>query len=428
MKLSFLGAMNFVGSSGILVETGSERFVLDYGTDLQDTPPSFPAKVKGKVDAVFLSHAHLDHSGGLPIMVKKNRCPVFAGAPGKGMVRMLLNDSLKIARNEGIDLPFRRHDVETTVKSFKHIKYRKTINVGKSMFTGYNAGHIPGSMMSFIETPKGGKHWTLLYTGDFNTKDTRLVKGADTDLPDIDVLVTESTYADREHPDRKRQEKLLIKTVQSTLANDGIALLSSFAIGRTQEVLLILADYGIDYPLYMDGMAKKATTIINGCPKSIKDETSLDKALRKVKYITNRNQRKKAIKNPCVIMTTSGMLNGGPVVSYIKNLHEDRRNSLVLTGYQVEDTPGRILMETGRFFYESNDMKKHELKIKMGVTRLDFSSHTGRKDLFSFIKNANPKKVFCVHGDNIPKFAQELRDRGFDTVAPVPGKATFDLN
>lgn len=427
MKLSFLGAINYVGSSGILVETGSERIVMDYGTEVQNTPPTYPTPVNGKVDAVFLSHAHLDHSGGLPLIIKKNNCPIYAAAPGKGMVRMLLNDSLKIAKNEGLNIPFNSFDAEKTVKSFKHVKLRKPFSVGNSRLTAFNAGHIPGSVMCMIETPKG-EHKRILYTGDFNTVDTRLMKGADTDIPEVDVLITESTYSEREHPDRKKQEKLLIKIVQSTLANDGIALLSSFAIGRTQEILLILDEYGIDYPLYMDGMAKKATTIINGHPKSLRDETSLDKALRKVSYITNNNQRKKATKNPGVIMTTSGMLNGGPVVSYIKELHNDRRNSLVLTGYQVEDTPGRILMDTGRFFFEDRANRKHELKIKMGVTRLDFSSHTGHNDIMSFIKSVNPKKIFCVHGDNTPRFAQNLKDAGFDAAAPVEGNSVFDLS
>ncbi len=415
--------MNYVGSSGVLLETGSERIVMDYGTEVQDTPPSFPMRVNGNVDAVLLGHAHLDHCGGLPLVAAKSKCPVYAASPSKLMVNMLLNDSLKIARNEGLNLPFNKQDVESTIRRIKHVDFRKPFNVGKSKVTGYRAGHIPGSTMFLVDS--GSKK--VLYTSDFNMSDTRLMKAADTDIPEVDALIIESTYSERDHSNRESNEKALVKTIESTLANDGIALISSFAIGRTQEVLLVLDSYGIDYPLYMDGMAKKATTIINGSPNSMKDKSALDKALRKVKYVTNINQRKKSIKNPCVIMTTSGMLSGGPVVWYIQNLYNDHRNNLVLTGYQVEDTPGRILMDTGRFVFEDSESKERELKLKMGVNRLEFSAHADRKEILSFIEKANPKKVFCVHGDNTPKFAQELCGKGYDAVAPVLGESSFDL-
>jgi len=427
MKLTFLGATNFVGSSGILVETGSERIVLDYGTNIQEFPPTFPHAVKGRVNAIFQSHTHLDHSGGLPILMKKSPCPIYAATPTRQMVQMLLNDSLKIARNEGTQLPFTKIDVQKTIKHFKHIEYRKSVTIGSTKAIGYDAGHIPGSMMIFLKMKNKGKHNTLLYTGDFNTDRTRLVKVADTKLPEVDVLITESTYADREHADRKMHEKELIKTINSTLANDGTALIANFAIGRTQELLLILHKHGIDYPLYMDGMAKKATTIINGSPKSIRDPTSLDKALRKVHYITSERQRKKIIKNPCVILTTSGMLSGGPIVWYLQKFHGDRSSSLTLTGFQVPGTPGHTLMETGKLVLEDRNNKIHNLKIKMGVRRLDFSSHLGRKDLFAFIEKLSPKKIFCVHGDNTPKFAHELKQKGFDAVAPVENNRIFNL-
>ncbi len=437
VRLEFLGALSIVGSSGVLVETGSERIVFDYGTNIQELPPTFPHVVKGKIDAVFLSHAHLDHSGGLAILMKKNPCTIYAAAPSKQMVQMLLKDSLKIAKHEGIRLPFTTKDAQSAINNFKHIEYRKPITIGNTKAITYAAGHIPGSMMTFLRIGnnktqasskrKKRKYNTLLYTGDFNTKDTQLINGSDTRLPELDILITESTYADREHPDRKKQEKELIKIVQSTLANDGIAVVSNFAIGRTQEVLLILGKYGIDYPLYIDGMAKKATTIINGHPQALRDPTSLDKALRKVHYITNERQRAKIIKNPCVILTTSGMLSGGPVIYYLQKLYEDRRSSLTLSGFQVPGTPGHTLMETGRLPLEDCERKIHELKLKMSVRRLDFSSHVGRKEMFAFIERLNPKKIFCVHGDNTPKFARELRDKGFDATAPLPEKRVFDL-
>jgi putative mRNA 3-end processing factor len=417
--------------------------VLDYGTNIQNVPPTFPHAVKGKVDAVFLSHPHLDHSGGLPIIAKSSHCPIYTLPVSKPLVQMLLNDSLKISRSESVPLPYNRADVDKTIKQFKAVEYRKPIIVGSTSAIAHDAGHIPGSMMTLLhmgnrekgyDRSKGSKEVgvkserrgneskTLLYTGDFNTNDTRLIRGADTDLPEIDVLITESTYSDREHKDREAEEKRLIKSINATLANDGTAIVSNFAISRTQEVMLILDEYGIDYPLYVDGMAKKATTVINSYTQSLLDPTSLDRALRKLQYLANQQQRKRALKNPCVILTTSGMLNGGPVVWYLKKLHKDPRNLLVLTGFQVPGTPGHELLESGRFVHEGSD-----LKLNMRFERLDFSSHLGREELFAFVEQTSPKKVFCIHGDDTLKFAGELCDKGFDAVAPVESNRTFDL-
>ncbi len=430
VRLNFLGALNKVGSSGVLIETAGskgKRIVLDYGTNIQELPPTFPYPVKGKVDAAFLSHAHLDHSGGLALLIKRTPCPIYALPVGKPLVQMLLNDSIKISKNEGTPLPFDKDDVNKTLKQFRTIEYSKPITVGNTKVIAYDAGHIPGSMMAFLQIENNrdtscGKYNTILYTGDFNTRDTRLIKGADKNIPEVDILITESTYASRDHKDRKSEEKKLIKNIHTTLANDGNVIVSNFAISRAQEILLVLDKYGIDYPLYMDGMAKKATTIINGHPRFLRDSTALDKALRKVQYLNNQQQRKRALKNPCVILTTSGMLNGGPVVWYLKKLYNDPRHSLILTGYQVPGTPGHILLETGRFVLD-----EHDFKLRMRFERLDFSSHVGRKDLLSFVKKLNPQKIFCVHGDDTVAFAKELNELGFDATAPVEDNRIFDV-
>jgi putative mRNA 3-end processing factor len=421
LRLSFLGAMNSVGSSGVLVESDDTRIVMDYGTNIQELPPTFPFPVSGKLDGLLLTHAHLDHAGGIAIIEKRTPCPVYALPVSKPLVQMLLNDSIKISDNEGVPLPFDKDDVDNVISHFKSVEFGDQFPVGKAKAVAYDAGHIPGSMMPLVQIGgKGSKGKNILYTGDFNTQPTRLMKGCEKNLPQVDILITESTYAARAHRDRENEEKRLVKAVEQTIADDGIAIISNFAISRTQELLLILDKYGIDFPLYMDGMARKATTIINSFPRSVRESKTIDKALRKVQYLNNNNQRKKALKNPCAIMTTSGMLNGGPVVYYIQQLYDNPDNLLLLTGYQVKGTPGNELLETGRFVHEDIN-----LKVKMRFDRFDFSAHAGREDLFEFIEKVNPKQVFCVHGDDTIMFAEELREKGFEAHAPIANNRIF---
>lgn len=419
MLLSFLGAMSTVGCSAVFVDTGKEKFVLDYGTKIREIPPKFPLDVEERINAILLSHSHLDHSGGIPLLSKVNACPIFAISVTKPLTELLLLDSIKVNREEGIELPFTRRDVKHTINAFVNVKYREKIRIGNSEIKYFDAGHIPGSAMIYIKS----KNKSLLYTSDFKTTNTRLLKKADLNLPEIKYLITESTYSERNHPNRKSQEKELIKIVESSLANDGICLISAFAVGRSQEIILVLDRYGIDYPLYLDGMAKKATTIINRYQNLLKEPKGLDNALKKVRYISSEKQRKKIIREPCVIVTTSGMLSGGPIVWYLKKLYKSRDSSLVLVGWQIEGTPGRTLLETGRYITEELN-----LDVKMFVKRLDFSSHVGRKELFEFIKRVNPEKIFCVHGDHTQEFASELREDGFDAVAPLANNRIFRLD
>lgn len=419
IQLSFLGAMSTVGSSGILVDTGIEKILMDYGTKIQEIPPKFPIPIEGKIDALLLSHAHLDHSGAVPLFYANgNGCPIYAVEPTKQLCKLLWFDSIKVSKEEGVDLPFTKKDVKETLRNFVPTKYRTPFKIHTSQVTLFDAGHIPGSSMPFIDTVEK----TILYTGDFNTADTRLIKGADKDLPNVDVLITESTYFDRNHPDRKAQEKELIRIVRETLANDGITLVSGFAVGRIDELLLILDKYGIDYPVYVDGMAKKAITLINQHNELLRDSKSLDRVLDKIEYVKDQGTRKRIMKQPCVILTTSGMLAGGPIVWYIRKLFDKNNCSLILSGFQVEGTPGRILLETGRYINEDLN-----IEVKMKIRRLDFSSHIGRKDLFSFIDNLNPQKVFCIHGDYTEDFARELKEMGYDAIAPLANNRIFNI-
>ena len=419
VRLEFLGALSYVGCSGVLVDTGKEKFVLDYGIKIQEIPPKFPLPIEGKIDAVVLSHCHLDHSGAVPVFhANGNHVPVYAGYVTKQLCQLLWLDSIKVSREEGVELPFTKHDVVKTVESFKPLKFRQPFKIKNTKATLFDAGHIPGAGMPFLNF--GDK--TLLYTGDYRTTDSRLLKKADTALPKVDTLITESTYAYRDHPDRKSQEDQLVDTINNTLAVDGVCLVAGFAVGRLDEILLTLDAHGIDYPVYIDGMAKKAITIINQQKNLMKEPNALDKALKKAEYVSDERMRRRIIREPCVILTTSGMLSGGPIVYYIKKLYDKTDCSIVLTGFQVEGTPGKILLETGKFIN-----KEVNLDLKMFVKRLDFSAHLGRTELFNFIEKVDPGKVFCVHGEHTEEFAEELKEKGFDATAPLANNRIFNV-
>lgn len=419
IQLSFNGALCTVGASAVLVDTGIEKLVLDYGSKIQEIPPKFPIPIEGKPDAILLTHTHLDHCGAVPLWYANgNSIPIYSINVTKPLAELLLLDSIKVSREEGVELPFTKKDVKSTIDNFVPVDYNSPFKIHKTEITFFNAGHVPGSALIFLDF--GDK--TLLYTGDFNTMDTRLLRGAEENLPEVDILITESTYSDRDHPDRKDQEKELVKAVRETLANDGVCLIAGFAVGRISELLLVLDAYGMDYPVYIDGMAKKAITISNRYKNLLRKPRSLDKALEKVEYVTDNKTRKRILNHPCVILTTSGMLSGGPIVQYIKRLHFRKNCSLILTSFQLEGTPGRTLLETGKFINEELN-----LEVAMRVKKLDFSAHVGRSGLFEFIKKLNPEKIFCIHGDHTPEFALELKERGYDAVAPLANNRVFSF-
>ena len=179
---------------------------------------------------------------------------------------------------------------------------------------------------------------------------------------------------------------------------------------------MVLNSFKADFPIYLDGMAKAATEISLKYPEFLRDAKALRKAFSSVKLVGSDEERKKIVRKPCAILTSSGMLEGGPSVRDVKSLYNSPESSIIFTGFLIPRTAGRYLIDTGRFVTEGFD-----LKIKMGIYRMDFSAHTGRSDLFEFVKKINPEKTVCIHGDNCERFATELRGRGFDAIAPNIG-------
>jgi len=408
MKIKCLGGCREVGRNAILIE-GKENILFDYGVKVETNEVPKPVE---KLDNIILGHAHLDHCGSLPILYRKFKVPIFSTISTFDQAHLLLKDSLKIARLREFVKHFGESDIEKMKKNETRITYGQRFEAENFAMDVFDAGHIPGSIAPLIEV--NGKR--ILYVSDFNTNPTRLLNGARIDAKNVDVLILESTYSNRNHPDRRETEKKFFEAIQGTIANGGVAVLPCFAVGRSAEILMILDSFKSDFPIYLDGMAKKATQIALDYPEFIKDPKALRKALDDVKPIYSNDERKKIVKEPCAIVTTSGMLEGGPSVLYVKYLYDNVESSIIFTGFILPRTAGRYLVDTGRFVTEGFD-----LKIKMGIHQMDFSAHTGRDGLFDFVNKIKPEKVICIHGDNCERFATELRGRGFDAVAPKNG-------
>ncbi len=411
MLIKFLGGAREVGKSGILVDTGKEKFVLDYGIEVQHGKK--PIEPPLDLDGVFITHAHLDHSGfsaGLYSRGYQGR--IFATPATFDLCHMLLEDSIKVQKKRGQEAGFSSQDIKRMGKKEKLMDFGSPHEFGSSTVEMLSAGHIPGAAM--VSVKSRGK--SLLYTGDVKFTGTDFMFGADTDIQDVDVLISESTYSYKDHPDRKKLKAQLLSVIEQTCHNGGIALLPAFAVGRTQELLMILRDIG--FPIHVDGMGIRATRRILSHPKSFLNERALSRAFDNADKIRKNPDRKDAVKKPGVIITTAGMLQGGPVSFYISKLFDRPDCAMVLTGYQVEGTPGRNLVETG--IYSNEGM---EAKPRFPIHFLDFSAHTDRSHLIDFYKKVNPQKIVLVHGDRTPEFAEELRGMGFDAVAPKNGES-----
>lgn len=421
MNLKFLGGAREVGRSGVLLDTGTEKILFDYGIKIVSqaegpmNAPKIPLKTKLNLDAVLLSHAHLDHSGFVPNLYHRGyHGPTYTTATTLDLGRILLNDSIKLADLRNQKKHFTKKDLKKMEKNEFRITYGQHFHVGRTGVGVYDAGHIPGSVSFYLD--RGKKK--ILYSGDIKLKDTELLKGLEKVRERTDTLIMESTYGERTHPSREKQEKQLASRVGKTLENKGVAMIPCFAVGRTQEVLLILKKFGLDkYPIYLDGMSVSATKTILEYPELIKQPKTLEEMYKKVTKVYKNKQRNKIINKPCVIVTTSGMLNGGPIAHYLGKLHDREDCSLTPTGFQVPGCAGRELLDTGKYVAED---KSFEVKCDVEIT--DLSAHAGRKELLKYVKMINPGKIFVVHGDDCPKFAKELEEKGYNAYAPKKGE------
>ncbi len=409
MKIECLGASGEVGRSSFVIHT-DKRILMDHGIKIFDESgePQYPLPFSKFPDVAILSHAHLDHSGNIPSLYTQGNISWYATPPTRDFCELLWLDSMKIM---GENLPYRKTHFYKALKMWKPYFYNKPLAFGNTVLNFYDAGHIAGS--SIIDLRYENKK--LVYTGDFKSEETRLHKGAEY-LEDVDTLIIESTYYEREHPPRKELEEQLMEEIYETLENGGNVLLPSFALGRTQELISVIRSHDYDIPVYVDGMGRDMTHIYLKYKNYIKNPREFSRIVKSVNFVEGIPDKKEAVDYPSVIISSAGMMNGGPILNYL--LHANHKSKIIFTGYCVEESNGWLLQNKGYIIKD-----EVELHVDLPWKYLDFSAHAGRSDILNFIKHANPEKIILVHGDNTKKFAQELRESfGYEVYAPEPGE------
>lgn len=413
LQIKFLGSAREVGRSAIGVKTENIQVLLDYGV-MVNHEPGFPMHVLPKeVDAIVLSHGHLDHSGAIPVFHIQNNKRVYGTRLTFDLAQLLIADFIHLS---GYYIPFEYLELRSMMKSCISLDFRKKQTIGDIEFQLLDAGHIPGSAQILIESD--GKR--LLYTGDYNTVDTRLLRGADKDYGELDAVIIESTYADEDHPDRKTLEKELVERTTDVVETGGTVLIPAFSVGRSQEIACILAAYHFEYPITIDGMTREVNRLLISNEKFLRDPKLFMETIRSADSVEGWRDRRLAAKKPGVVISPAGMLKGGPAAFYIQKLGKKRQNAVFLVSYQVPGTPGHELLEKGKCVIDGK-MRK----IKAQVDRFDFSSHCGASQLRDAVKalEGNPT-IYTVHGaeGNCEKFAKWIEtETGLKAVAPKTG-------
>ena len=456
LRIVGLGAFQEVGRSAILVETPESKVLLDVGLNPSEAwgPDFFPRldldlKIE-ELDAVVVTHAHLDHCGMVPYLFKYGyNGPVYVTEPTRDIMALMQLDSLDIAEKEGRPLPYSAKEVRSQLTHTITLDYGEVTDIAPDVkITFYNAGHILGSAMVHLYIGDG--KYNILYTGDFKYARTRLLDRAADEInaPKLDAVIMETTYGASDQQSRDEAEAMLMETITRTINRGGKVLIPVLAVGRGQEIMLVINDLMKrklipEVPVYITGMVDEITNIHNAYPEMLSRELR-DEILRKDEnpFLSEYFHRIEGYREdiaqgePSIIIATSGMLNGGPAVEFFKTMAPDPRNTIVFVSYQAEGTLGRKVRDGATEVQLLNREGKVEtVKVAMERVAIEgFSGHSDRRQLLNFITNLTPrpKKLILNHGERgaIASFMRlierEKVKRGFprlDVIAPEIGEA-----
>ncbi len=405
MELEFLGGCGEVGRSAVLV---NEELLIDFGMK-PGHPPQYPVSSPDP-ESILVSHGHLDHVGALPMLLGgSNRPSIHMTPPTRELTRLLCRDTIKLYGGR-FDCPFTQEEAATLSEVIQVHGYQEVFRTAGYDVTFYNAGHIPGSAHILIDDGST----RVLYTGDYHTEPQRLVDSSRV-RPSADVVLTESTYVGTDHPSRAAMESTFTDLARSTRWEGGTVIVPAFAIGRTQELLMVCA--ANDIPCYVDGMGTDVSSIFQRHPEYVRSPDALSRAISRARRVTGGDaQRSRISHQNNLVITTAGMLTGGPVVAYLPHVYADPTNTIIFTGYQVAGTPGRELLDSGAV-----NLNDRSFQVSATVEQLDFSAHADEAGLRSFLSQYEEASVLVMHGDQCGAFATELEDAGYNASAPQNG-------
>jgi len=458
VELEFFGAARTVTGSMHLLHIDGKTVSMDCGlfqgrrNDAAEKNRKFPIR-SDQINAVLLSHAHIDHSGKIPALVKHGFSgPIYATPATADLCEIMLADSAHIQQEDArfwnerraktpkdqIQPLYGAEDAKQACQQFQRVPYDKRFQFAEDSYATFlEAGHILGSACIFVEI-EGANPVRLLYTGDLGRFDVPILRDPASPLPDVDYVITETTYANRRHHNPTRMKEQLVRVIQQTRAAGGKVIIPSFSVGRTQTVAYYLTRALTEgmlepLPIYVDSpLSVNATEVFKKHPECY-DEAASDFWQAKgdifgkpfIKYITDVNDSK-ALNNrdePCVIIASSGMCEAGRIKHHLKNNVEDEANTVVIVGFMAQNTLGRRIVE-----------RREELKIYGRMYQLlcrveilnGFSAHADRDELTRSLGPLSPKlkAAFCVHGEGPQPEAmkQIFNDSGCDTVhIPAPG-------
>ena len=423
LRVTTLGCCRQVGRAAFLLTTPQSKVLIDCGESPGATgaasspylhvPEIYPFST---LDAVVLTHAHLDHSAYVPLLYRYGYDgPVYTTPATRDLAAMLQLDSLDVNNKEDKAPPYSSNEVREFVKHTITLGYGDVTDIAPDLkLTLHNAGHILGSAIAHFNVGNG--LYNIAFTGDLYYAKSRLFNPAVSQFPRLEALVMESTYGGSEDfsPSRADAEAHLCEVISETLSRGGKALIPAFAVGRSQELMLALEE-GIRNKklpackIYLDGMIKEATAMHTAYPEYLNND--LRNQIFRDNYnpflaecfeqVDSYEKRQEVIfsKDPCVIISTSGMLNGGPVLDYLSNLADSEKNTLIFVGYQADGTYGRRIQKGWR---EVPMGKKGSIIINMEVQTVEgFSGHADRKQLMNYVQYVQPKpeRVFTIHGE-----------------------------
>lgn len=412
IQLSFLGGASAIGASSALLQVADTSILIDCGVRFKtgNALPDLNQLTGKRLDAIVVTHAHSDHTGALPVVHEAYpEVPIYLTPPTQELVSILQRDALKLMDREG-DVPlYNERQVESMIEMFRPVHHGDRIQVGDIEIVYLPASHILGASMVYFGTPAGN----VMFTGDYSVDAQRTVPALDRPALPVDLLVTEATYGNRMHADRRTSENLLVSRVAQVVEAGGRVLIPAFAIGRAQEVLLILKQALRnkkipECPIFVDGMVRSVCGVYSHHARYVSRSLLRDSQRSGHPFFTgtitavgNAQERKDVLSaGACVIVASSGMLSGGPSAFYAGEMAPVATDAILITGYQDEESPGRALLnlaeETGSRPLRLGDKV---VDVRCAFETYSLSAHADRMQMVGLIEAMRPRTVVLVHGD-----------------------------